>query len=222
MQSEKYSLREDDDFVYVPEALFNHLPREYRDAAQALKQRGEDALRVGDNDIRGLIRLINAIPTASSLSYIYHRLRTSVTEVTPAALMEQEVLTTAFIVTYARLFATGNGAIRLSRSDMPERLRSIHDDIMDLRHKRYAHNDAHETVSSEVEVIFDSDGFNLRAQVSVGLYFGGRDEWKELITFIDAYMHERLFKILDRLTEKTGYKWSFPSGPAPDWVGDYG
>jgi hypothetical protein len=222
MRPEQYNLREDDEFVYVPEELFRHLPKEYRDAAQARKQQGEDVLRIGDNDIRGLIRLINAIPTTSSLSYIYHRLRTSVAEVTPAAMMEQEVLTTAFIVTYARLFASSNGAIKLSRSDIPERLRTIHDDIMDLRHKRYAHNDAHKTMSSGIEVIFDDDGFNLRVQMSFGLYFGGRDEWKELISFIDAHMHERLFRILDRLTKKTGYKWSFPSGPAPDWVGDYG
>jgi len=222
MRPEQYNLREDDEFVYVPEELFKHLPKEYRDTAQARKQQGEDVLRIGDNDIKGLIRLINAIPTTSSLSYIYHRLRISVTEVTPAAMMEQEVLTTAFIVTYARLFAKGNGAIKLSKSDIPDRLKSVHDDIMDLRHKRYAHNDVHKTVSSGIEVIFDDDGFHLRVQMSFGLYFGGRDEWKELITFIDAHMHERLFRILDRLTKKTGYKWSFPSGPAPDWVGDYG
>ncbi|NKX75013.1 hypothetical protein HGG73_12690 [Rhodobacteraceae bacterium R_SAG3] len=222
MRPEQYNLREDDEFVYVPEELFKHFPQEYRDAVQARKQEGEDLLRIADNDIQGLIRLLNAIPTTSSLSYIYHRLRTSVTEVTQAAVMEQEVLTTAFIVTYARLFASSNGTIKLSRSDIPDRLKSVHDDIMDLRHKRYAHNDAHKTVSNGVGVIFDDDGFSLRAQMSLGLYFGGRDEWKDLITFIDAHMHERLFRILDRLTKKTGYKWSFPSGPAPDWVGDYG
>ncbi|MGC0222775.1 hypothetical protein [Pseudooceanicola nitratireducens] len=222
MRPEQYNLREDDEFVYLPEELFKLLPKEYRDAAQARKQQGEDVLRIGDKDVIGLIRLINMIPTTSNLSYIYHRLRTSVTEATPASIMEQEVLTTAFIVTYARLFASGNGAVRLSKTSIPDHLRPVHDDIMELRHKRYAHNDVHKTVSSEIEVTFDNDSFNIRAKMNFGLYLGGRDEWEELITFIDAHMHERVFKILDRLTKKTGYKWSFASGPAPDWVGDYG
>ncbi|WP_157969048.1 hypothetical protein [Tropicimonas sp. IMCC34011] len=222
MPPKQYELREDDEFVYVTEELLKYLPKEYRDAAQARKQQGEDVLRIGDKDIQGLIRLINAIPSTSSLSYIYHRLRTSIAEVTPATLMEQDVLTTAFIVTYARLFASGNGAIKLSKSDIPNHLKSVHDEIMDLRHKRYAHNDVHQTVSTKIEVIFNDDGFLLRPQISIGLCLGGRDEWRELIAFIDAHVHERLFKILDRLTRKTGYKWSFPSGPAPGWIGDYG
>ena len=222
MGPEQYNLWEDDQFVYVPEELFKHLPKEYRDAAQARKQQGEDVLRIGDGDIQSLIRIINAIPTTSSLSYIYHRLRTSKFVATAEAMMEQEILTTAFIVTYARLFASGNGASRLSKSDIPEHLKSVHDEIIELRHKRYAHNDAHETVSTGIEVMFDDDGFQIKAQMSLGFYVGGRDEWEELITFIDAHMHERLTKTLERLAKKTGYKWTFPSGPAPDWVGNYG
>jgi len=35
-------------------------------------------------------------------------------------------------------------------------------------------------------------------------------------------MHERLYKILARLKEQTGYEWLFPDGPTPSWVGDYG
>lgn len=222
MRPEQHNLWEDDEFVYVPEELFKHLPKEYRDAAEARKQQGEDVLRIADKDIQGLIRLINAIPTTSSLSYIYHRLRTSKFEVTAAAVMEQEVLTTAFIVTYARLFASGDGASGVSRGSIPEHLRSVHDETIQLRNKRYAHNGSHETVSSGIKVEFDDDGFQIKMEMSLGFYVGGRDEWKDLITFIDAHMHERLTKILCRLKEKTGYEWTFPSGPAPDWVGNYG
>ncbi len=222
MQPEKYNLREDDEFIYLPEELFKYLPKEYRDAVQARKQQGADVLRIADNDIKKLIRLINAIPTTSSLSYIYCRLRTLQIEVTTEAVMEQEVLTTAFIVTYARLFTSGNGTIKLSKSDIPDHLKFVHDEIMDLRNKRYAHNDAHKTMSSGIEVVFDDDGFHLRAQMSFGFYCGGRNEWKELITFIQSHMYERLRGILDQLSKKTGYEWSFQSGPAPDWVDNYG
>ncbi len=42
MRPEQLSLWEDDKFVYVPEEIFNLLPKEYRDAAQARKQQGAD------------------------------------------------------------------------------------------------------------------------------------------------------------------------------------
>lgn len=222
MRPEQPNLWEDDEFIYVPEELFEHLPKEYREAAEARKQQGEDVLRIADNDIQGLIRLINAIPTTSSLSYIYHRLRTASFRPTAEALMEQEMLTTAFIVTYARLFASGNGAYRMPVEDLPQRLRSVHDDIIQIRNTRYAHNGTHESARSGIRIDFDDNGFQIGAEMSLGLYIGGRDEWEELITFIDAHMHERLRKILDRLKKKTGYEWTFPSGPAPDWVGNYG
>ena len=215
-------LWEDDEFVYVPEELFQHLPKEYREAAEARKQQGEDALRIVDKDIQGLVRLMNAIPTSSSLSYIYHRLRTTKLEPTADALMEQEALTTAFIVTYGRLFASGKGASGVSRKNIPTHLKSVHDDIIDLRNKRYAHNDGHETISSDVRIDFDDGGFRVGVQLTQGSFLGGRDEWEELIKFIDAHMHERLTKILARMTKKSGYEWSFPVGPAPDWVGKYG
>jgi len=222
MQQEQPNIWEDDEFIYIPEELFKHLPEEYREAAEARKQQGEDVLQIADEDIKTLIRLINAIPTTSSLSYIYHRLRTSKFEATTEYVMEQEVLTTAFIVTYGRLFAGGDGASGVPKGKIPAHLRPVHDEIIQLRNKRYAHNGSHETVTRGIKIDFDDDGFRVQMQMGLGSYIGGRNEWEELITFIDAYMHERLKKILRRLKEKTGYDWTFPEGPAPDWVGNYG
>ncbi|MCB2128822.1 MAG: hypothetical protein KDE03_07020 [Rhodobacteraceae bacterium] len=220
MLPEQHKISEDDEFVYVPEALFQHLPSEYREAVQIRKQQGEDVLRIADKDIRGMIRLLNAIPTTASLSYIYHRLRSCKFEATTEAVFEQEVLTTAFIVTYSRLFAGAEGATGIARSSIPRHLRPVHDEIIELRNKRYAHNSAHESVTSDIGVVFDGDGFRISPQMRFGFYVGGRDEWEELIRFIDAHMHERLMKILRRLKERTGYDWIFPIGPAPDWLGE--
>lgn len=222
MEPVQHDLWEDDEFVYVPEKLFKYLPKEYRDLANARKQEGEDILRIVDKDIQGLIRLINAIPTASSLSYIYHRLRTSKLEITAEMMMEQEILTTAFIVTYARLFASSDGTSGVAKNVVPEHLKPVHDEIIQLRNKRYAHNGSHHTLSSGINIGFDDDGFQIKMEMSYGLYLGGKDEWKELITFIDTHIHERLMKILSRLKKKTGYEWTVPSGPAPDWVDNYG
>lgn len=212
MRPVKHGLWEDDEFVYVPEKLFKHLPKEYRDLADARKQEGENILRIVDKDIQGLIRLINAIPTASSLSYIYHRLRTSKLEMTAEMMMEQEILTTAFIVTYARLFASSDGASGVVRNVVPEHLKPVHDEIIQLRNKRYAHNGSHHTLSNGINIGFDENGFQIKMEMSHGFYLGGKDEWRELITFIDAHMHERLMKILSRLKKRQVMNGHFQVG----------
>ncbi|NVK17765.1 MAG: hypothetical protein HWE30_03630 [Methylocystaceae bacterium] len=222
MKQQKYNIWEDDEFVYIPEELFEHLPEAYRQAAEATKQKGEEILRIADKDIQSLIRLMKATPTTSSLSYIFHRLRTTQFELTMESVMEQEILTAAFIVTYGRLAASSTGVTGIKRKSIPEHLRPVHDEIIDLRNKRYAHNGAHETVDGGVEIIFDENGFKLNLQMHLGFHVGGKNEWEELITFIDSLMHERLTKILDRLKERTGYEWTIPNGPPPSWVGDYG
>lgn len=219
MQTQEHSIWEDDQFVYVPEALFEYLPKEYREAVAARKQDGEEALRIVDEDIRGLISLLNTIPTSSSLSYIFRRLRNAKFEPTAEAVMEQEMLTTAFIVTYGRLFAKGDGATGVSRKNIPSHLKTVHDEIIELRNKRYAHNASHHTVGAGIRVDLNDDGFHVQLQGNFGFYVGGKDEWEELVTFIDALMHERLTKIFDRLKKKTGYEWSFPTGPTPSWIG---
>ncbi|WP_321363857.1 hypothetical protein [uncultured Celeribacter sp.] len=221
MSDKSFSLYEDEEYVCVPEEFFALLPTEYREAAEARKRQGEDILRIVEKDLQDLHRLVRAIPTTSSLSYIYHRLRKTKLEPSNEWFMEQETLTTAFIVTYARLFAGGKGARRLDKSVLPDHLKPIHQEIIDLRNERYAHNDGHQSIGSRLQIDFDDDGFEVSVQSNLGLFIGGRDEWKELITFIDAYMHEQLMKVLNRLTEKTGYPWAFPEGPVPDWVGDY-
>ncbi len=221
MENSPPTIWEDDDYVYVPEEFFKHLPPEYRDAAEARKQQGSDILQIADKDIKSLVRLANAIPTTSSLSYIYHRLRTAKFEMTAEAVMEQEMLTTAFVVTYARLFVSGNGGSGVSRDQIPVHLRAVHDDILDIRHQRYAHNGGHKTTGSGIQIDFDDAEVRVNLGMSLGFYVGGRNEWEELVTFLDAHMHERLQKILGRLKAKTGLEWTFPVGPAPDWVGKY-
>ncbi len=221
MENSPPTIWEDDDYVYVPEEFFKHLPPEYRDAAEARKQQGSDILQIADKDIKSLVRLANAIPTTSSLSYIYHRLRTAKFEMTAEAVMEQEMLTTAFVVTYARLFVSGNGGSGVSRDQIPLHLRTVHDDILDIRHQRYAHNGGHKTIGSGIQIDFDDAEVRVNLGMSLGFYVGGRNEWEELVTFLDAHMHERLQKILGRLKAKTGLEWTFPVGPAPDWVGKY-
>lgn len=213
---------EDENNFYVSEDAFKFFPPELLEIIEAHKQKGSEVLQVADKDIQHLMRLINAVPTTSSLSYIYHRLRTAEPSLTMEAVMEQETLTTAFVVTYSRLFNNGKGVSGLTRKKLPGHLRNIHDDLIEVRNERYAHNGGHKSLGSGIQILFDGEKFSIDTQLSIGFYWGGRNEWRELISFIDAYMHEQLYKILDRLKGKTGYEWEYPTGPSPEWVGDYG
>ncbi|MGR8963759.1 hypothetical protein [Rhizobium leguminosarum] len=210
---------EDDEYVYIPEELFQHLPPEYLERFETRKHQGEDVLRIADTDIKSLVRLAKAIPTTSSLSYVFHRLRTAKFDLTAEALMEQEMLTTAFVVTYSKLFISGSGGSGISRDQIPLHLRQVHDDIIELRHNRYAHNGSHTSIGSGIQIDFDDAEFRVTLQVNMGFHVGGRDEWEQLVRFLDGHIHDRLTKILNRLKAKTGYEWTFPVGPAPDWIG---
>jgi hypothetical protein len=89
---------------------------------------------------------------------------------------------------------------------------------MELRHERYAHNGRHETVGSGASFLFLDNEIRINLEMNSGLYIGGRNEWDELVTFLNEYMYKRLQKILARLKKKTGYEWRVPVGPAPDWT----
>ncbi|EMX2273474.1 hypothetical protein [Yersinia enterocolitica] len=213
---------EGDDYYCIPEEIFNQLPTELRAPFEEIMKKGREMICGADKEIDSLIRLIKAIPTTSSLSYIYHRLRTSKFEATSDALMEQEMLTTAFVVTYARLFVTSNGICVLKRGHIPAHLRGVHDELYKIRNERYAHNGGHESIDSSVGFAFSGTQVHINVQMSLGLHIGGRDEWEDLVKCLDALMYERLYKILGRLKDKTGYEWIFQNGAEPDWVGKYG
>lgn len=218
MDSPLPPLYEDDNYVYVPEELFKFLPPELLESFEAQKKHGSDILQIADADIKKLIRVVNALPTTNSLTYIYHRLRTANIEPTTEMYLEHEMLTTAFIVTYSRLFVEGNGGSGVARDRIPSHLRHIHDEIIELRHERYAHNGGHGTVGGGVSFAFKDDEIQVGLEIRSGLWLGGRDEWEELVRFVNEHMHERLHKILARLKKRTGYEWTVPVGPAPEWV----
>ena len=131
------------------------------------------------------------------------------------AILELDMLTTAFVVAYVRLHQVGNGS-GFSRDILPEKLRGIHDQIIEMRNKRFAHNDDHHSVSNAMEIGFEGDRFLIKFGLTLGYHIGGATEWQELVKFLDTMTVERMEKLLARLKEKTGHDWILPAGPAPD------
>lgn len=208
---------EDEQYVYIPEEWFKYLPPDMQSDLHARKQEGQAVLQVVDKDIGNLIRLANAFPTMVSLRHIHHRLATTPFEPTVDAVLDHDMLTSSFAVTYARLADGGVGS-GVARDQLPVHLRPVHDHLIELRNKRFAHNAGHRSLTGGLEIRFEGGRFDVNLNFNMGFHVGGANEWEELVTFLDRLMHDRLQKLLARLSEKTGYEWSVPAGAAPPWA----
>ncbi|MEV4606754.1 hypothetical protein MRBLMR1_001711 [Neorhizobium sp. LMR1-1-1.1] len=210
---------EPEDHVFVPYEALQYLPDEWQQHFDRMREEGVALLSVVDDDLRNLNRLIQAFPSMASLRYIQKRLASTEFEATAEWAMENDMLTLAFVTTYFRLIDGGMGS-GVSRKSLPSKLRKVHDQIIVLRHKRYAHNAGHDSLKSGMVIGFTEDQFSVSMNYKMGFHVGGALEWDPLVAFLDNLMVERLQKLLDRLSEKTGRKWGFSTGPAPHWVFD--
>ncbi|MEJ8406057.1 hypothetical protein WKI27_11935 [Brevundimonas vesicularis] len=207
----------DDEIEYfsISEEALEHLPAEWREAIEVKAADGRAVLRSVDKELSALSRLSISAVTMVSLKHVQRRLSAYKFKPTLEAFLELEMLTTAFVVTYVRLHEGGGGS-GFARNMLPEALRPIHDEILEMRNKRFAHQDGHASIADAMQIAFDDDAFELKLGLQLGYHVGGRLEWPHLVKFIDAMLAERLSKLQVRLAEKTGRPWIFPTGPAPD------
>lgn len=208
---------ESSEYFVLPEEAIQFLPPEWQKPMRAMLDDGRAVLESVDSDITNLIRLVGAFPAMASLRYVHSRLTNTTFEASTEWYFEHEMLTAAFAVAYVRVVDGGFGS-GVSRKALPAELRPAHDEIIELRNKRFAHNAGHDSVEGMLEVQFGDGRFDVGAQMQMGFYVGGANEWGTLVAFIDELMTVRLSKILDRLKEKTGHEWAFANGPPPPWV----
>jgi hypothetical protein len=120
-------------------------------------------------------------------------------------IFEIDMMQAALAVEYSRIFVTGTR--KVSRSKVPEHLRQFHDTILELRHKRYAHDDNHWSVENEVGLSIEGERVIVANSVTSEMVLGAPSEWEELINWLHEYLLEQSNKQLNRLTEKTGLRW---------------
>lgn len=208
---------EEREYVFFSENDIKYLPEEWRKYFFSLKEEGEILLVSASEDLKKLRNMVHAFQTMASLSYIHHRLTSVNFEPTIEWFYENDMLTSAFVNTYARLFNKGIGG-KVSRGKLPAELRSVHDEIINLRNKRYAHNDYHESVFVGIEVGFEGGKFDVSLQYNMGTHVGGAPKWGALVEFLGDLMVRRLNSQLKKLQKTTGREWVFPSGSPPDWI----
>lgn len=205
------------EYYVLPEEALQFLPEEWRNHFQAMADDGRVILKSVDNELSQLVRVLNSFAALVTLKHVQKRLSAYKFEPDMDALLELDMLTTAFVVIYVRLHQGGNGS-GFSRDSIPEKLRNIHDHVVDLRNKRFAHNDEHGSVSNALEVAFEHNRFEIKFGISLGYHIGGAKEWPDLVNSVEAIYSDRIDKLLARIKLKTGHDWALQSGPAPDQV----
>ena len=94
----------------------------------------------------------------------------------------------------------------------------MHDLIIELRNKRYAHNVGHDSITGSLEIGFEGGKFDISVNFNMGFHEGVRSNGSLSLYSSDDLMTSRLRVQLEKLKEKTGREWAFPSGPPPKWV----
>jgi hypothetical protein len=216
-EGEAAARERDDDAEYylLPEEALQYLPEEWRSKFEKLAEDGRAVLQSVDKELSQLVRLTRSFPALVALKHTQRRLAEHKVGTTIEALLDLDLLTTAFVVIYTRLFDGGRGS-GFGRDKLPSHLRTAHDEIIALRNKRFAHNDDHQSMSSMMQIESDEHRFYVRLELQLGYYVSGAKEWAELVTVLDAMYFDRLQDLKVRLEACTGREWAFPIGQAPE------
>lgn len=217
MSGEIIEIEETEEYYVIPEAAIQFLPEEWQAELQQVAEDGRAVLKSADNELSHLSRIANVLVTVQSLKHIQNRLVGHGFEASMEHMLELDMMTLAFVVTYVRLHQGGAGS-GFARDSLPGHLRQCHDEIVEMRNKRFAHNTGHHTITDALQITSDADGTHFEVQLgqSFRVQIGGNPVWAELVSFIDSMFADRMDRLLKRLSVKTGRQWSLPAGPPLD------
>lgn len=131
-------------------------------------------------------------------------------------MLEIDLLQGAIVTSYGSVFS--DGPRKVARDKVPLELRETHDALIDLRNKRFAHHDHHESFQVEAELEVKACEVRVQTSGSLLMAFGAPEEWEVLFAWLDGYLLDQAQKQLRRLSDKTGYQWVMPSAPPPAWL----
>lgn len=204
---------EEEGYYVIPEDALQLLPVEWREDIIARAEDDKRVLGKANEELIHLSRLSASYYHVGVLKHIRDRLAGYRFHSDMNAFFELDMLTTAFVATYVRLFTGGNGS-GFARKALPAPLRAAHDEIIDLRNKRYAHVAAHDSVNDAMEIQEVDGRFVVHLGMRLGYYIGGSKEWTKLVDALEAMFAERSGKIIDRLQARTGREWTIAQGPS--------
>ena len=213
-QGEK-ALEGPDEYYSIPEEALQYLPDEWRKQLEAVADDGRAVLKSVDADLSRVSKLTSSYVAIESLRHVQDRLAQLGFAATMEHFLELDMLTLAFVVTYSRLHDGGVGG-GFARDHLPEKLRPVHDEIIELRNKRFAHNTGHHSVADALEIQSDTSGewFNVKLGYTMRFQIGGNPLWKDIVDTLDEVYATRMGKLLSKISEKTGRNWAMESAPS--------
>ena len=160
--------------------------------------------------------VLNTI-TVSQIQYAYSRLKELRADLGMDMdfMLEVETLTSAFVTAYGKLYSETTGTTKLRSSNIPEDLRKTHDEIMTLRHERYAHNGAHSSISPTLEFKVTDDAVEMSMAIGMTMCLGAPEHWEALIDWHEKIVVETVRKQLAHLSKETGRLWSWAKYSPP-------
>jgi len=203
------------EYYAIPEEAIQYLPEDWRIELEATIADNRAVLSSVSKEISQLSKLSASFVNLVTLKYVRDRLQDQRFEKTMDAVLELEILVTAFVVTYTRL-SQGGAFSGFEKSELPPRFRCFHDEIVELRNQRFAHNDGHHTIQDALEIGFHNERFIFHLGQEMRVQIGGAPEWAEMVDFLDELYANRMDKVMARLEKKTGKKWALAKGPGPE------
>lgn len=204
--------------ISISDEIFPYLPQDLQQQLTAVKAEMRSLINPVSGELDKLHRIIASLPAMVTLRHIHNRLSKAPFSTRANELLDHEMMTMAFVVAYSRVIEGGNGSSGVGIGKIPPHLRKVHQDIIDTRNQRYAHNGGHHSLAGAMEIDLIDGEFKVGARFSMGYYVRGANEWSELVDLLEALAFDRIQKQIARLKLKTNREWSFASGPAPEWT----
>lgn len=129
----------------------------------------EIEISVPASEIQRIQNDIRNVHSCVEVQYLYNKLRKmgpwDANDLTIEVFLENDALHSALVAAYGRIFT--KGLRRIARKKVPFELRPIHEALLVLRNKRYAHSDSHESIETSFDLDFDGKTIFLNTGLSV-------------------------------------------------------
>lgn len=103
MQNDPIEPEEEGEYYSLPEEALQFLPEEWRNHFQAIADNGRAIMESVDKELSQLVRMSNSFTSLVALKHSAKRLSEYKFAADMDAILELDMLTTAFVVTYFRL-----------------------------------------------------------------------------------------------------------------------
>lgn len=105
-------------------------------------------------------------------------------------ILQMEAFTTSIVISYGRIFSSGSGSTILNDKIIPDFLVLTHQEIINLRHGRYAHHGEQSFFIKNIDVSYMDFSFIIKPKLEVGFWLGTPKKWADLFEWLDAYMYD--------------------------------